>query len=103
MSNGPNAQSPTSPGGGLASHVGPGGQGQPVQLSKPKLAEYRYGREEMLALYMSEDKPPAGASKFSGLFRDKPIDPISQSAVTEEEQVGGTVALSPTHMYTSCL
>lgn len=92
MSNGPNAQSPTSGGGGFSGQGASagGGQGQPVQLSKPKLAQFRYGREEMLALYTSDIDQPPEANEFSSLFREKPIEPINLTAVTEEEQVGAS-------------
>ncbi|XP_065187643.1 GRB10-interacting GYF protein 2-like isoform X5 [Sycon ciliatum] len=87
--NGPNAQSPMSGGAGQ----GLGQAQQPPVLSRPILAEQRYGKEEMLALHSIQAAQPPEAVEFSSLFRDKPIDPINLTAVTEEEQklIGATV------------
>lgn len=61
--------------------------GAAIPLLKVKLAEHRYGREEMLALYTVGAPVPADLAGFVGLVRDKPADPVSFSPLSEEEQV----------------
>uniref|UniRef100_A0A8C9QLX8 GRB10 interacting GYF protein 1 n=1 Tax=Spermophilus dauricus TaxID=99837 RepID=A0A8C9QLX8_SPEDA len=50
-------------------------------MPKYKLADYRYGREEMLALYVKENKGP-GACVEGG----EPLQPLALEPLTEEEQ-----------------
>ena len=53
---------------------------------KYKLADYRYGREEMLALFNPHNiKPPENLEEFPHLFVDKMQLPLSLTNMTEEE------------------
>lgn len=58
-------------------------------LSKPQLAEHRYGREEMLALFdiSSCNLPPESLKELSMVFNDKPQTPLSLQQMSEEETV----------------
>lgn len=56
-------------------------------LGKFKLADYRYGREEMLALFVPSSKIPEDLKLFSFILVDKPQDPLAYIPPTEEEQV----------------
>uniref|UniRef100_A0A3B3S8X1 GRB10 interacting GYF protein 1 n=1 Tax=Paramormyrops kingsleyae TaxID=1676925 RepID=A0A3B3S8X1_9TELE len=53
-------------------------------LPKYKLADYRYGREEMLALYLQnhnlQDK------EFLPILQEEPLPPLALVPFTEEEQ-----------------
>ncbi|XP_048372901.1 GRB10-interacting GYF protein 1 isoform X1 [Sphaerodactylus townsendi] len=57
-------------------------------MPKYKLAEYRYGREEMLALYVKENKSPEEIQdkEFSAVLQDDPLQPLALVPLTEEEQ-----------------
>uniref|UniRef100_A0A8C7KTN7 GRB10 interacting GYF protein 1 n=1 Tax=Oncorhynchus kisutch TaxID=8019 RepID=A0A8C7KTN7_ONCKI len=58
-------------------------------LPKSKLADYRYGREEMLALYIKDDKPPEDMTQdkeFAAILQDEPVQPLALEPLTEEEQ-----------------
>lgn len=60
-------------------------------LATAKLAEFRYGREEMLALYSSDHAPPLtcqmSAMASAGIFVDRPQPPLNlMGAMSEEEQ-----------------
>ncbi|XP_067879973.1 GRB10-interacting GYF protein 2-like isoform X7 [Heterodontus francisci] len=57
-------------------------------LPKYKLADYRYGREEMLALYMKDNKVPEELSdkEFLAILQDEPLLPLALVPLTEEEQ-----------------
>ncbi|XP_054851074.1 GRB10-interacting GYF protein 1 isoform X2 [Eublepharis macularius] len=57
-------------------------------MPKYKLAEYRYGREEMLALYVKDNKVPEEIrdTEFSALLQDDPLQPLALVPLTEEEQ-----------------
>lgn len=85
-------------------------------MPKYKLADYRYGREEMLALYVKESKVGAGGAagprlaekaeehaylppdpqvpdelqdkEFAALLQEEPLQPLALEPLTEEEQVG---------------
>lgn len=85
-------------------------------MPKYKLADYRYGREEMLALYVKESKVGAGGGagpwlveraqehtylppnpqvpdelqdkEFAALLQEEPLQPLALEPLTEEEQVG---------------
>ncbi|XP_042201759.1 GRB10-interacting GYF protein 2-like isoform X3 [Callorhinchus milii] len=57
-------------------------------LPKYKLADYRYGREEMLALYMKDNKVPEELAdkEFLAILQDEPLPPLALVPLTEEEQ-----------------
>uniref|UniRef100_A0A8C7ITF0 GRB10 interacting GYF protein 1 n=1 Tax=Oncorhynchus kisutch TaxID=8019 RepID=A0A8C7ITF0_ONCKI len=57
-------------------------------MPKYKLAEYRYGREEMLALYIKENKAPEDMQdkEFVSILQDEPMQPLALEPLTEEEQ-----------------
>ncbi|KAI4808553.1 hypothetical protein KUCAC02_000610 [Chaenocephalus aceratus] len=58
-------------------------------MPKYKLAEYRYGREEMLALYIKDNKVPEDMQdkEFAAILQDEPMQPLALVPLTEEEQV----------------
>eukprot|EP00118_Oscarella_pearsei_P020639 m.225073 g.225073 ORF g.225073 m.225073 type:complete len:1186 (+) comp40007_c2_seq49:326-3883(+) len=64
----------------------------PTQPSAPtpsfsfKLAEHRYGREEMLALLNPSLPMPEVLTLFPALFRDRVMTPLSFSPLSEDEQ-----------------
>ncbi|XP_034090456.1 GRB10-interacting GYF protein 2 isoform X7 [Gymnodraco acuticeps] len=81
--------------GGGSSGIGGGGGGCGVvspplspALPKYKLAEYRYGREEMLALYIEDDKIPLDLhdKEFLPILQEEPLPPLALVSFTEEEQ-----------------
>ncbi|XP_068919355.1 GRB10-interacting GYF protein 1 isoform X1 [Petaurus breviceps papuanus] len=57
-------------------------------MPKYKLAEYRYGREEMLALYVKENKIPDELQdkEFAAVLQEEPLQPLALEPLTEEEQ-----------------
>ncbi|XP_033048110.1 GRB10-interacting GYF protein 1 isoform X4 [Trachypithecus francoisi] len=57
-------------------------------MPKYKLADYRYGREEMLALYVKENKVPEELQdkEFAAVLQDEPLQPLALEPLTEEEQ-----------------
>ncbi|KAM9500738.1 GRB10-interacting GYF protein 1 isoform 2-T3 [Clarias gariepinus] len=57
-------------------------------MPKYKLAEYRYGREEMLALYIKDNKIPEDMQDkvFAAILQDEPQQPLALVPLTEEEQ-----------------
>ncbi|XP_069502093.1 GRB10-interacting GYF protein 1 isoform X2 [Ambystoma mexicanum] len=57
-------------------------------MPKYKLADYRYGREEMLALYVKDDKVPEEMEdkEFAIILQDEPLPPLALVPLTEEEQ-----------------
>ncbi|KAA0723081.1 GYF protein 1 PERQ amino acid-rich with [Triplophysa tibetana] len=57
-------------------------------MPKYKLAEYRYGREEMLALYVQDNKVPEEMQdkEFAVILQDEPQQPLALLPLTEEEQ-----------------
>ncbi|XP_068611768.1 GRB10-interacting GYF protein 1 [Brachionichthys hirsutus] len=57
-------------------------------MPKYKLAEYRYGREEMLALYIKDNKVPEDMQdkEFAAILQDEPMQPLALVPLTEEEQ-----------------
>ncbi|KAM9426100.1 GRB10-interacting GYF protein 1 isoform 2-T2 [Pholidichthys leucotaenia] len=57
-------------------------------MPKYKLAEYRYGREEMLALYIKDNKVPEDLQdkEFAAILQDEPMQPLALVPLTEEEQ-----------------
>lgn len=54
---------------------------------KYQLAEFRYGREEMLILFDKNIKPPENLSRFQDLFVEKIQTPVSFLPMSEEETV----------------
>jgi hypothetical protein len=52
---------------------------------KYKLAEYRYGREEMLALYEPGMEAPDDIKMFTDLFVEKARMPMAMTQMSEEE------------------
>ncbi|XP_060951625.1 GRB10-interacting GYF protein 1 isoform X2 [Limanda limanda] len=57
-------------------------------MPKYKLADYRYGREEMLALYIKDNKVPEDLQdkEFAAILQDEPMQPLALVPLTEEEQ-----------------
>ncbi|XP_076000686.1 GRB10-interacting GYF protein 2 isoform X3 [Genypterus blacodes] len=57
-------------------------------LPKYKLADYRYGREEMLALYVKDNKIPIDLQdkEFLSILQEEPLPPLALVSFTEEEQ-----------------
>lgn len=57
-------------------------------MPKSKLADYRYGREEMLALYVKDNKIPEDMQdkEFAPILQDEPQQPLALVPLTEEEQ-----------------
>ncbi|KAM6970007.1 LOW QUALITY PROTEIN: GRB10-interacting GYF protein 1-like [Aplochiton taeniatus] len=57
-------------------------------MPKSKLADYRYGREEMLALYIKDNKVPEDMQdkEFAAILQDEPVQPLALVPLTEEEQ-----------------
>ncbi|XP_076843464.1 GRB10-interacting GYF protein 1 isoform X2 [Brachyhypopomus gauderio] len=57
-------------------------------MPKYKMADYRYGREEMLALYVKDNKVPEDMQdkEFAAILQDEPQQPLALVPLTEEEQ-----------------
>ncbi|XP_075877522.1 GRB10-interacting GYF protein 2 isoform X4 [Nelusetta ayraudi] len=57
-------------------------------LPKYKLADFRYGREEMLALYVKDNKIPIDLhdKEFLPILQEEPLPPLALVSFTEEEQ-----------------
>ncbi|XP_041926933.1 GRB10-interacting GYF protein 1 isoform X3 [Alosa sapidissima] len=57
-------------------------------MPKYKLADYRYGREEMLALYIKDNKVPEDMQdkEFAAILQEEPLQPLALVPLTEEEQ-----------------
>lgn len=66
-----------------------GGGGGSTTLSTPRyqLAEHRYGREEMLALFDRNYKPPEALTTFTSLYVEKTQLPLALVQMTEDETV----------------
>lgn len=56
-------------------------------FGKYKLAEHRYGREEMLALFNPDTDPPEEIKKLTPVYVDKKQEPLALVPLSEEEQV----------------
>ncbi|CAH1173798.1 unnamed protein product [Phaedon cochleariae] len=54
--------------------------------AKYQLADYRYGREEMLALFDRNSKPPINLSNFKGLYSETSLLPLALLPTSEEER-----------------
>ncbi|XP_071218275.1 GRB10-interacting GYF protein 2-like isoform X5 [Salvelinus alpinus] len=74
-------------GGGSSSSVATSPPLSPA-LPKYKLADYRYGREEMLALYVKDREIPVDLhdKDFLPILQEEPLPPLALVAFTEEEQ-----------------
>lgn len=55
---------------------------------KYKLAEFRYGKEEMLALFIEDLVKPSELERFPSITKEKVHFPLAFVPLTEEEQVG---------------
>uniref|UniRef100_A0A8C1GPG4 GRB10 interacting GYF protein 1b n=1 Tax=Cyprinus carpio TaxID=7962 RepID=A0A8C1GPG4_CYPCA len=57
-------------------------------MPKSKLADYRYGREEMLALYVKDNQIPEDMQdkEFASILQEEPQQPLALVPLTEEEQ-----------------
>ncbi|XP_014662169.1 PREDICTED: PERQ amino acid-rich with GYF domain-containing protein 2-like [Priapulus caudatus] len=55
-------------------------------LPKFKLAQYRYGREEMLALFNPPAQPPDDLLPVTSLVSEKSLHPLAFSPLSEDEQ-----------------
>nr|XP_055059628.1 GRB10-interacting GYF protein 2 isoform X2 [Misgurnus anguillicaudatus] len=57
-------------------------------MPKYKLADYRYGREEMLALYVKDNLVPVDLhdKEFLPILQEEPLPPLALVPFTEEEQ-----------------
>jgi len=64
---------------------GSGGVLYTPPLPNMKLADYRYGREEMLALFDKNVKPPEDLAQFGTLFVEKCQFPLNLMQMSEEE------------------
>ncbi|XP_028328195.1 LOW QUALITY PROTEIN: GRB10-interacting GYF protein 2 [Gouania willdenowi] len=83
-------------GGGVGGGGGGGGGSSGIMASPPlspvlpkyKLADYRYGREEMLALYIKDNKIPLDLhdKEFLPILQEEPLPPLALVSFTEEEQ-----------------
>ncbi|XP_053186276.1 GRB10-interacting GYF protein 2 isoform X2 [Scomber japonicus] len=83
-------------GGGGSGGSGGGGSSGGIVASPPlspalpkyKLADYRYGREEMLALYIKDNKIPIDLhdKEFLPILQEEPLMPLALVSFTEEEQ-----------------
>jgi PERQ amino acid-rich with GYF domain-containing protein len=80
------------------SDSGTGGTGGgPTSSTTPRyqLADYRYGREEMLAMFENMKlNVPDGLDSFPMLFIEKSLPPLALIQMTEEETVITTPTLS---------
>ena len=63
-------------------------QSKPAGMKRFKLAEFRYGREEMLALFVDNAKMPKELKDFGDIIlQETPSEPLSFIPLTEEEEV----------------
>ncbi|XP_069474001.1 GRB10-interacting GYF protein 2 isoform X3 [Ambystoma mexicanum] len=67
-------------------------------LPKYKLADYRYGREEMLALYLKDNKIPSDLmdKEFLPILQEEPLPPLALVPFTEEEQRNFSISVNST-------
>ncbi|XP_056277573.1 GRB10-interacting GYF protein 2-like [Pseudoliparis swirei] len=75
-------------GGGVVGGCGVASPPLSPALPKYKLADYRYGREEMLALYVKDNKIPVDLhdKEFLPILQEEPLPPLALVSFTEEEQ-----------------
>jgi hypothetical protein len=64
-----------------------GGGGGSLTTPRYQLAEHRYGREEMLALFDRTHKPPVQLESFTALYVPKAQLPLALIQMTEDETV----------------
>lgn len=65
----------------------------PGFIPKYKLAEHRYGREEMLALFVPNSSVPDNLKRFPSVCVDKVQHPLAFVPLSDEEQVNFFVLL----------
>ncbi|XP_057189251.1 GRB10-interacting GYF protein 2 isoform X6 [Triplophysa rosa] len=67
-------------------------------LPKYKLADYRYGREEMLALYVKDNMVPVDLhdKEFLPILQEEPLLPLALVPFTEEEQRNFSMSVNST-------
>lgn len=70
----------------VLSHGGSVNSPPPSPGLKFKLAEHRYGREEMLALFNKHQSPPDGIQTLGSLYVEEPQEPLAFIPMNEEEQ-----------------
>lgn len=63
-----------------------GGGGGGAGTHQFKMAEHRYGREEMLALFSKTDKLPPELAEFQSILRKECQSPLTLSPLSEEER-----------------
>uniref|UniRef100_A0ACB8FA63 Uncharacterized protein n=1 Tax=Sphaerodactylus townsendi TaxID=933632 RepID=A0ACB8FA63_9SAUR len=65
-------------------------------LPKYKLADYRYGREEMLALFLKDNKVPSDLldKEFLPILQEEPLPPLALVPFTEEEQINFSMSVN---------
>lgn len=80
-----------------------GGGGASLTTPRYQLAEHRYGREEMLALFDRNYKAPEPLTSFSGLYVSKTQLPLALIQMTEEETVRFSYSLSVLFLSTKSL
>ena len=73
---------PPSPGIGIPAGLPP--STVPTQF---KLAEHRYGREEMLALYRKSEKMPCSLEDVTSIAKREALTPMALLPLNDEEQV----------------
>lgn len=64
-----------------------GGGGTGLTTPRYQLAEHRYGREEMLALFDRNYKPPEILTAFPALYIEKTQVPLALTQMAEDETV----------------
>lgn len=64
-----------------------GGGATTLGTLRYQLAEHRYGREEMLALFDRLYKPPESLITFPALYVEKAQPPLALIQMTEDETV----------------
>lgn len=77
---------------------GPSGTGSSHPGVRYKLAEHRYGREEMLVLYAAQNDVPPELKELSFILSKKSQPPLALEPMSKEEQVSfrnpsGTIRL----------
>lgn len=65
------------------------GNSTATSTTRYHLAEHRYGREEMLALFEQSLKirPPSSMMSFTSLYVDQALNPLALAPMTEDENV----------------
>jgi len=60
-----------------------------------KLAEHRYGREELLALYRTSSSEVTLDLNDSSVMMDKPVPPLALVPISDQEQVRVLLRVNP--------